>query len=264
MDKIAIFISGRLTCYETNLIHTLTILDNKYDIYLFASINGERDEYHINAENFLSKWLKDIRYEKYICPIENNTHIHSLLQNVNGKYIPYTVMSCFYNDMKAFELIEKYEIENSMCFDVYCKLRADMNFFDLNSFNFEICKKDEKKLYTSILADPIRFYGYHNVPLNISDAFAYGNKEIMKIYCNTYNFGIEMNAKYNGNFRINYEPLLTESILDTYVGDISKHYTPDDIINAYNNNPRGIEIIYFNCPYNLNGNRRHRDIIKYS
>lgn len=264
MEKIAIFISGRLTCYETNLIPALVILNRTYDVHLFISINGERDEYHITAERLLGKWLKDIRYEKFKCPIENNIHPETLKQEVDGKKMPYTVMSSFYNDMKAFELIEKYELTNNMNFRLYCKLRPDMIFYQLPQFRFVLPDPNDKKLYSCVPECPIWIYGWQNTPICVCDAFAYGNKNVMKIYCNTYNFGIEMNNKLNGNYRINYEPLLTENILDTYLIDKEKYKTPEDIKNAYNNNSRGIEIYYFQCPYNLNKNRRSRDAIKHS
>ena len=56
--KLAFFISGRLTCYEENLIPILNFLDKKYDINLFLSINDEYNNYYEKAESLLSKWLK--------------------------------------------------------------------------------------------------------------------------------------------------------------------------------------------------------------
>ena len=264
MDKIAIFISGRLTCYETNLIPALIILSRNYDVHLFISINGERDEYHITAERLLGKWLKDIRYEKFKCPIENNINIESLQQEVDGKKMPYTVMSCFYNDMKAFELIEKYESANNMNFRLYCKLRPDMIFYQLPQFHFVLPDPNDNKLYSCVPECPIWFYGWQKTPICISDAFAYGNKKIMQLYCNAYNFGIEMNDKLNGDYRFNYETLITENMLGSYLIDKEKYKTEEDIINAFVNNKRKIQINYFQCPYNLNKNRRNRDTIKHT
>jgi len=111
MLKIAIFISGRINCYENNLLHILNYLDNIYKdtcndescVNLFMSINGIRDEYNILMEKTLNKYIKSIHYEIYKIP-ENfkNNHQETLYQIIDGVKQPYTNLSCFYNDMVAF------------------------------------------------------------------------------------------------------------------------------------------------------------------
>jgi hypothetical protein len=78
----------------------------------------------------------------------------------------------------------------------------------------------------------------------------------MKIYCNTYNYIFEQNNKRNGNFRINYEPSLTENLINYYILDTTdKNIMTDKILN----NNRNIKINYFNCDYTINRNRRMFD-----
>ena len=40
MPRIAIFISGRITCYDTDLKPVITELSRQYEIGLFISVNG--------------------------------------------------------------------------------------------------------------------------------------------------------------------------------------------------------------------------------
>jgi hypothetical protein len=236
----------------------LQLFSNYYEVHLFISINDNFSEYYADAENKLKPWLKASRYENFVCPIENNIHPETLFQTINNKKVPYTVMSCFYNDMRAFELIEKYETENNIEYDIYCKFRADIKI--IGRFNkFIVPDKNSNKLYSCVPPCQIRINNWIAAPICICDNFAYGNKKIMKIYCNTYNWIIDFNNKMNGNYRINYETSLTENIIDAYLLDKTIINNPDDIKNAYKNNPRGIEIEYFNNDYFYNPNRRSRD-----
>ena len=272
--KIALFISGRLTCYEYNLIPILNYLDSKYEINLFVSINGERDEYHINAEINLSKWLKKISYENYKVPdnFTENTHKSSLIQIVDNKRVPYTNLSCFFNDRKAYESIIEYSVANSEKYDVYCKIRPDIIFNNINNLNFQKPKYDT--IYSCVPPCPIYFDRNGRGPICVSDAFAYGDEKSMDIYTKTYDNIIFLNEKMNGKYLINYELCLTESIFRMiFCGD--GHNNLDDCKNLnyyslvkdyleleslYNNLKVNIE--YFNCSYSLNSNRRSKDLIK--
>lgn len=261
MISVALFISGRLTCYEEVLIPVLRFLDSRYDIHLFCSINGERDEYHINAEKNLAKWLRNISYETYKVP-ENfiqNTHPETLFQNVNGQKIPYTVLSCFYNDRKAFNLIDAYEKENGTSFDVISKIRPDLMFKDYNFIVFKKDSPDDILLHSCIPPAQIYIYGYKSIPMCICDAFAYGNKKVMEIYTRTYEYILHENTKRNGNFRINYEPSLTESIIDFYFLDTTNE---NEMRYKYLENERNITFDFFHCPYWHNSKRRDRDTVR--
>ena len=64
--RVALFISGRLKCYEQRLLPFLEKVD--YDVDLFISINGHRDAYHNQAIEKLSKWLKEDYINPYVVP----------------------------------------------------------------------------------------------------------------------------------------------------------------------------------------------------
>jgi hypothetical protein len=261
MISVALFISGRLTCYEDTLIPLLRFLDYKYNINLFCSINGEQDDYHLEAERNLAKWLRKITYEIYKVPesFVQNTHPETLFQNINGQKVPYTVLSCFYNDRKAFNLIDSYEKETGKIFDVISKIRPDLIFRDYNNIIFKKDSPDDLLLHTCIPLQPIYIYGYESVPMCICDAFAYGNRKVMEIYTRTYEYILNENKKRNGNFRINYEPSLTESIINFYFLDTKNE---NEMRFKYLENEREIIFDFFYCPYFHNSKRRDRDIVR--
>jgi hypothetical protein len=263
MLTVAIFISGRLTCYEYNLIPVLQHLSKRYDIHLFASINGVRDSYHEEAESRLGLWLKKICYENYNPPADfiQNIHPETLFQIVNDKKVPYTNLSCFYNDLMSFKLIEEYEKEADITYDVISKIRPDMIFRNYNDIHFIKDPTDKKVLHSCIPECEIYIYGWRHIPRCISDAFAYGNKETMRIYTNTYNYILRENKARNGNYRINYEPCVTESVMDFCILDSTN---ADEIRNNMINNKNGVEIVYFSAPYTHDKRRRDRDVVKNS
>jgi len=262
--KTALFISGRLTCYEEDLIKVLNTTFYYNDIDLFISINGIRDEYHIEAEERLYKWLRKIDYEEYNVPESFiNTHPETLTQNINGKKTPYTVMSMFYNDQKNFKNIEEYSKENNITYDIVCKFRADISFINpFIEFLFERFTHHDNTLFSCIPPCPIILYSHIKLggPLCISDAFAFGSMEVMKRYCSTYDSIFIMNNKDNGYCRLNYETTLSvcfwgEESFSEYTEDII-----DKLYNAVAKCPYKIE--YFNLLYNINDKRRERDMVK--
>lgn len=259
MKTIALFISGRLTCYE-HLIHNLELLSTKYTVDLFCSINNIRDEYHQNAETLLSRWLRGIRYEEYRVPDEDifvqNTHPETFSQIVENKKVPYTNLSCFYNDFRSYEMIKHYSEENNIHYDICIKFRADIYFINEASLlNLPTSIRDDT-LYSCIPPCEIYFWGDRRTPRCISDAFAYGSMQVMKQYCNTYNFILNTNKERNGYYRINYEPCVTEAFCE-YA--IVEEDTYQAIINMYANAKYRVE--YFYAPYESDRTRRSRDTI---
>tara|TARA_R110000868_G_scaffold124816_1_gene329716 strand:- start:6444 stop:7271 length:828 start_codon:yes stop_codon:yes gene_type:complete len=274
--KIALFISGRITCYEENLIPCLHTLSLKNDIDLFISVNGIRDEYHIEAETKLNKWLKHISYEEYHVPKNfiSNINPHTYLQNINGIDVPYKPLSCFYNDQKAYKNIKIYENKNNFKYNLYCKFRPDLIFKNLNSFNFKEISIDKKIIYSCTQPVTCNFWGNATFPMLLSDAFAYGNEISMYRYVNTYNFILKMNKKLNGKYRISYEPSLYESTMNClfyYAVNETNYLLEADFKNTIiiNNSEEAIDLIKkfdieienFSCDYEINSNRRHRDKI---
>jgi hypothetical protein len=244
MLTIALFISGRLTCYEEYLLPLLEYLNKKYKINLFCSINSDYNEKYVND---LKKYLVNINFERFMYSEEwiSNRILHK--KTFLG---PFNQLSMFYNDLKCFKMIEKYQHDNNMEFDIICKIRPDMKF---NDFSNIIFIKDDKNLLIINSCVPqyqIYMFGHKDTPLMICDAFAYGNFESMQIYCNTYNWIIEQDKILLGTYDRTFEPYLNESILcccfDTYKEQIN---TTEKIIDKFLNNPRNIKIRYFNAPY---------------
>ena len=257
MLNLAFFISGRLTCYEEHLIPFLEFIDKKYNVLLFISINGIRDEYHLIAEDKLKRWLAHICYEEYKIPsnMKPNIHPETLFQIVDNKKVPYTNLSCFYNDAKAFRNIIQYEIENNIKCDIYIKFRPDIIFENMNDVHFIKDNEESLIIHTNINLS-IHPYGNVTIPPMISVNFDYGNRKSMEIYCNTYNYILEQNELRQGYYRINFETCITESVINYNLVDSTDSYTlRDKIIN----NSRNIQIDYIKCNYIVDVNRRKLD-----
>jgi hypothetical protein len=158
----------------------------------------------------------------------------------------YNCLSCFYNDKKNLELIEKYEIDKNIKFDVICKTRSELSFNTTVDFLFD--NDDELVLHNKHM-ESIRYWGHihKQTPDMISDAFAYGNKNSMKIYCKTYDWILQNNQSriYSQTFEI----YLTDSILqhifyNDHGGDGNEPMSYVEIMNKYVNNPHKIKIHY--------------------
>jgi hypothetical protein len=256
MLKIALFISGRITCYEEYLLPLLEYLTKKYEIRFFCSINSNYNEKYVND---LKKYLANVNFEKFIYSEE---WISNRILNKKTFLGPFNQLSMFYNDLKCFTMIEKYQQDNNMEFDIICKIRPDMKFNNLFDINFIKDEKNSLIINSCIPSCPIYWFGNENTPLLVCDAFAYGNFKSMKIYCDTYNWIIEQDKILLGTYDRTFEPYLNESILrccfDTYKQQIN---TTEKIIDKIVNNPLGIKIRYFNCPYKHSDKRRMVDNI---
>lgn len=244
MVKVAIFISGRIKCYDTDLYSCLQYLtsDKNLELHLFASINDERNSYCVEAEQKLSVWLKDIQYEIYTKP--ENSYCESAW---------YNVLSCFYNDKKAYDMIMSYSEKNSIEYDYICKFRSDISFIMPCSFKFPE-EKNEMTLYSCVPPDRIYFNGNKTLPMNICDAFAFGSPYIMKRYCKTYDFILQTLKERMGDYRVWFELSLTESFYDTTIDKDTPNACEHKVRNLLSNFP--IHVNYFSCPYTLNINRR--------
>jgi hypothetical protein len=255
-NNVALFISGRLFGYKECLVPIINNLKNKYNIYLFFSINSfslDTDEtietVEENLKNEFKETIGDIYFEAYKFPksfvetrLNNNMEV---LYNFN-----YNCLSCFFNDFKNMELIEKFEEKNNISFDVICKLRSEILF--QTDFDFVIDKKEELIIRNKHICD-IRYWGhvYNDTPLMISDAFAYGNKISMKHYCSTYDWILKNNLELNGKYSQIFEIYLTDSILQHVFykiphGEDIPLLSREEIMHKYIHNPKGIKIVYLN------------------
>ena len=242
--KIAIFISGRLLGYKEYLIPLLENLNQRYDIKLFLSINSEIDD---EACKLLNKYKGTFYFNPYKMPLDyvkNKINNKDYVLNNNFRY---NQLSMFYNDKNNFNLIEQYEKENDIEFDILCKLRPDISF--RNPIIFKILNKNDKILVNKHII-PIRHWGhiYMDTPLLISDNFAYGNKKTMYHYTNAYDFLLKNNISKKGLYDHAAEITLTDCILNTIIYDLPgggniPTKTKEEIRNLYLNNPYNIQII---------------------
>ncbi len=137
-------------------------------------------------------------------------------------------LSCFYNDNKAFEMAEDYSNKYSINYDIFMRFRTDIevnNFFNFLNFDKNIlyCVKTPCTFTLAITDNPNgefkngRIYYYGNIKHNgllVTGDIAYGTKELMRIYCNCYNYILEQNTLNNGNYFICFEYNLTTYLYD--------------------------------------------------
>jgi hypothetical protein len=253
MLKIALFISGRLLGFKDCLLPFINNIKNRYNIYLFFSINTFSLDKTENLKSVISDLknafgenIGDIYFEEYKFPksyVENRT-------NNNVNVFSYNCLSCFYNDKKNLELIENFEKKNNIIFDIICKTRSDIYF--MNKFDFIVDKKNDLIIRNKHM-DDIRFWGhiYKDTPLMISDAFAYGNKISMNYYCSTYDWILKNDLLLKGKYTQGFEIYLTDSILQHVFynipgGEDKPLLDKREILNKYINNPNNIYIVYLN------------------
>jgi hypothetical protein len=138
-------------------------------------------------------------------------------------------MSMYFNDLNSFTQADIYSKENNIYYDYFMKFRADIlsnSFPKLEKLNADIL------LFSVIPLGNFISHGIYKIPI-VSDAWVWGNKETMRIYCNTYNFVRNMLKELNGNYYIGFEDCVTD--------------------NVYHNN---ISIQYIKHEYDLDKNRR--------
>ena len=214
--KVAVLISGRCVRYEVCLLPLLQ--KTKYDVDLFLSINDIDKPYYDKLRENLSPWIKGFYLEKFDLPKDfSNTHWRSLRQEIDGKYIPLHTMSMFFNDMNAFNMATKYADDNGFEYDNYLKFRADLIVDEFPEF----IKSEELKIFSSVPRCDFRvpIVDRENKQLNgsvpiVCDAVAYGNRNSMRNYCDTYNFVLDINEHFDGNYPINFEDTLTHQVYD--------------------------------------------------
>lgn len=207
--KIAILISGRATQYENCL---LKILNNitEHSVDLFMSINDEHCNYYDILKIKLKKWLKNIYINKYEIPdnfINTNTHEQCVKQFVNNKWLPINVLSMYFNYKNAFDMACNYEYDNNLKYDMFMTFRSDIVINKMPIFE----KIDENILYSINQPCQFKSFGIHKVPI-ISPEWVFGTKNIMKKYCDTYNYILDTNKK-DSNYIMHYESNCTDNCI---------------------------------------------------
>tara|TARA_B100000941_G_C28146603_1_gene370376 strand:- start:52 stop:591 length:540 start_codon:yes stop_codon:yes gene_type:complete len=126
----------------------------------------------------------------------------------------------YYNDMIAFNAACKYADDNNFEYDLYLKFRSDIIADNIPE---NIIKPDNNiHLYSHIPHCHFMSGGLYR-KLVLCDCYAWGNRETMKIYCNTYNYTINKIKLYNGEYFVNGEACLTDNIYENNV-EFSYHY----------------------------------------
>jgi len=118
----------------------------------------------------------------------------------------------FYNDYNAFSMIYNYSCENNVKYDIIMKYRSDIinnEVPDLNNFDTNI-------LYSVIPPFNMIGLGKHKVQI-VCDQWVWGSYNIMKIYCNTYNYILEKIKEFNGYYEIHPESCLTDNCIDNNI-----------------------------------------------
>jgi len=224
--RIAILISGRIARYECCL---LPILNNSgyHIIDLFVSVNDKNTEceYYNNMKINLQKWLKFISIKEFIIDKEIydmfNPDKQVNLQEINNKLVPYYTLSMYNNDMITYNEACKYADKNGFEYDIYLKFRSDIIANNIPE-NIIRPSADKTHLYIHIPECNFISLGIYKNPI-VSDIYAWGNRQTMAIYCNTYNYVINKIKLYNGNYIVHGESSLTDNIYENNV-EHSFHY----------------------------------------
>ena len=240
--RIAMLISGRAARYDVCL---LNLLQNTtyHDIDLFMAINDENTdcEYYNIMKKKLAPHLKKCIIKKYEIPQEifdmfnSNESIQYNLQKINDKFVPNNCLSMYYNDNLAFNMACEYADTNLFEYDYYMKFRSDIICFVIP----ENMPMNDNVLHLHCPTPVCNFtsFGLFNKPV-INDAISWGNRNTMKVYCNTYDYTIEKIKEYNGKYMVHGESCLTD--------------------NIYENN---VSHTFYHIPYGLEKNRRMFDNI---
>jgi hypothetical protein len=217
MDKnIAMMIVGRIdNNWKSSFANTKKYLLNNYkNIYVFASTYKLENE-ESDLDEFRKAYnVLDINIETYSAGAGADTGSDSFWTKSTNKYYTYRCMSMLFHTYKAFELVEKYQKNNGINFDIVLKWRSDLN--PLSPFIFDNIKDD------------IVYHQYPTTP-NVyrknwfPDQHNYGTFKTMKIYCNIFNNVIDYFNKYN-------------IVLDVIEILIYEHMKINDIIWSFSEN----------------------------
>jgi hypothetical protein len=91
----------------------------------------------------------------------------------------------------------------------------------------------------------------------ICDAFAFGSPSVMKHYCRTYDFILRSLLETKGNYKVWFEPTLSESFLDVitcWQDNTMEAKTIEKLLEGLSKTP--YKICYFKSDYNLNPTRQ--------
>lgn len=167
--RVALYFSGRVRGYESALAGLLAF-QKAHDIDVFCSINGELDEYHaaflralrVKGSRFDVYRVEDEAWGDRRCDLGHKQHMSSM----------------FYNNMRAFELIEAYQRDHGFVYDVVIKFR-EVKFGEPMWIDPDLVPR---RLYIPAIPSD------HDVTGRgaINDQIAYGDVEAMRVYSSVY------------------------------------------------------------------------------
>lgn len=204
--RIALLISGRGARYEVGLLRMLE--GTEHEIDLFMALNGEECEYYEIMKKRLSRWLCGISIKPFelcdeFCEVYRPELHRNTKQEVKGKLVPYKVMSMYYHDGVAYEMAVRYGEEKGIRYETYMKYRSDM----LGGVIPSDIGTTPGVLYSNKLLCQVNDW--------ISDAWAWGDKDVMRVYCSTYEYAVRRNADSSGSYYISFEDTLTDNIRES-------------------------------------------------
>lgn len=230
--KIAMLISGRAVRYEVCLLPFLQTIKD-HEIHLFMSINDEDSEYYDVMRMKLEAWVKDVYIKPFVFP--KPFHYTSTKrwghQCIDGEWLPYNILSMYWNDTNAFKLATEYADTNGFEYDYYMKFRSDICVESMPILELPFDKLPI--LYFVKLIMLVKYEYCGNLKECVSDAWAWGSRKTMEQYCKTYSYVLNKLHEKNGDYYIMFEPCISD--------------------NMYENS---IEVKMIEHPYLLDRNRR--------
>jgi len=219
--KTAFILYGRIDGYEhvlDNLIH----LKKKYNADFFCSLNKEKKtDYHQKLYDSLE--MKPEQYHNEKTPVAPDYVLY-----MNDRTPPeYQFMySAFYQQNKTFDLLEKYEKKYKFRYDCVVVYRADIEAR-------ESLKITELKNNTIYIPDGNNWGG-------VSALFAYGKRDVMKIYSTLF---------------ISLLPLCMKGIKEQKLGSYKEVGVNHEFLILLQLRENNVQIQRFNHDYNLHAGR---------
>jgi hypothetical protein len=209
--RIALFISGRITCYESCLLPFLH--KSPHEVHLYISLNADPvNQYVQKSVVDLKQWLRGSYIHPFTLP-ENFVYTHPETQNFQfvkqadgtTKLLPIHQMSMYFNDWKAMQMI----IESGETYDLVMKFRADMMNVEWPLLPLQI----PPPMSLHMVKPNCHFPGFgESKKFVVSDCWVWGRIETMSLYCETYPFVLSKLEEKKGNYLIHYESCVTDNV----------------------------------------------------
>jgi hypothetical protein len=168
--KIAVCFSGRVLTYEDmSEWFQKWVQTSEHEIHTFCSINGQLDEYHAN---FIKQFeIKKHHFQTFFLPFDASIFIG----RKRGETNVYNFHSMWFNRKRVVELVERYQVENDITYDIVLHFRADIKTHQDLVFNIP---EDDDSLYVPHGSDWC----------GLNDQVAYGKMAAIKKYSNMHDF----------------------------------------------------------------------------